>query len=117
MLFVIFWILFIIIAIEDAMYFEVCITRILLFMILFAIIFSFKICILSAFIFIFFKNNRLIGEIDLLLIPIGWFLTNYAIGFWNLIVLFGVLFSNIKHKKTPMVFPILLSVLTIKAYG
>ena len=109
-----FWFIFVFLAIEDMIFFEVNLLLTLLGIVIFAFSSSMFIAVISITLGILATQNKYIGEADAIFIPIGFYLSDLNPYFFFTVFLFGLIFFNFKEKKSPMLFPICLATLLLK---
>lgn len=109
---IMFWLVFLNLSIEDTFYQKVDLITVLLCCIFFSLNYSFLIILLSLFLVFIFKDNKYIGEADIIFLPMALYITGFLnISFYFFILIFGLGFLNLRTKSSPMLFPIFLSTL------
>ncbi len=114
MLGVLFWILFLYLALEDSVYKEIDSFLFLFLLLIFILYYSIIYFLIGLFFYFLLRKSPYVGEADLFLFPMSYFLADNKLIFFISFYVFILFFMDLKRKITGCLIPMFLSVLISK---
>jgi len=111
-----FWLTFMIIAIEDAIFYEVDLFLVVLMLIFFGYSYSFVVMILCIFFGFFFRNSEYIGEADIIITPMAWHVCDYNPIFLLILPFCSLVAYSAKLSKIALISPLILTSIITSVY-